>query len=179
MKQTENILSKKALLVEAGQAFLVLAFASVLPILFHLIPYQGAIPIGARFLPIFYAPIIGIMLFRPRVGIFAGILAPVVNAAITGRPDAQITLMLTVDLAIFTVVLSLLFGKIKYFWANAAISYIIAKFTSIIILGIIPGFMVGDGRIACFLNSLWVAEPAIVMFLLINFILAKYLKRNK
>ena len=164
---------------EIREIFIVLAVASVLPVLVHLIPSDSVVPVGVRLLPIFYAPLVAIILFRPHVGIIAGLFAPLVNAVITGRPDVQTIYMLTADLFVFTAFLSLIYKRFKTFWGAALVAYLIAKFFSSVVLGIIPEFGAGQGRIEFFLYTIKISEPGLLILLLINFLAVKYIKKGK
>jgi len=46
------------------QAALVLAMAIALPFAVHLIPVEGSVPVGARLLPVFLAPLIALYFFQ-------------------------------------------------------------------------------------------------------------------
>ncbi|HOW59263.1 MAG TPA: hypothetical protein PLO78_06010 [Candidatus Omnitrophota bacterium] len=81
----------------------VLSATCFLPFLFHLIPWHFPVPIGAVWLPMFYAPCLAALLYRPHVGIFAALIAPSLNSVLFGRPENQMVLSLTVDLLVFTM----------------------------------------------------------------------------
>ena len=170
---------KSIIYIEFVETFIVLAVASLLPVLVHLIPSTAAVPVGVRLLPIFYAPLVAVILFRPHVGIIAGLFAPLASAVITGRPDIQAIYMLTADLFVSMVLLSLIYKRFKTFWGAALVAYLFAKFFSSVVLGIIPEFGAGLGRIEFFLYTIKISEPGLLILLLINFLTIKYLKRGK
>jgi hypothetical protein len=179
IKRSGNIAIQKSLiLTEIREIFIILVFASTLPMLVHLIPWHAKTPIGATWLPIFYAPLVGIILFRPRAGIIAGILAPALNAVITGRPDVQIIYMLTAELVIFTTVASLIYTRYKSFFGTALIAYVAAKFSSSVILGIIPHFAESPGRIGFFLMAVRYSIPGLAILTLVNWLTITYKEKK-
>ena len=169
-----TITSRSVILTDVRDTFLVLAAASLLPLLMHLVPSYSQVPSGARFLPIFYAPFIGIVLFRARVGIVAGILAPALNSMITGRPDVTVISVLTVDLAMFTIIISLIYSRWKRFWAVGPLAYIIAKFISSVIFSMRLDFISGEAALQYFYKSIMIAVPGLVILLLMGYIAIRY-----
>ncbi len=178
MKGEQDIAVYRRVAIDVKNTFLVLAGASLLPVLFHLIPFSGEVPIGAMLLPIFYAPFVGIVLCRPRVGIIAGLLAPVVNSVITGMPAPDVVMMLTIEMAIFTILSSAVYSRWRNFIATAPLSYLAAKFLSSVIFGIVPSFAGAQASgMAFFLRSVFTGLPGIVMLLIVNWILVVFKKR--
>lgn len=179
MKYSEAIAARKDEVIrDVKITSLVLIASCILPVVFHLFPYYGGVPIGAVWLPIFYAPLLGIILFRPHMGIIAGILAPMINAAITGRPDASMVLMLTLDMFLFTIICSVLYKKWHAFILAAPLAYILAKFSSCVLLGVFPLFIEGAGCLEVFFMSLKMALPGIIMLFLLNIAGVLYQKRS-
>ena len=81
-------LAREASPIFVRETAILVGVAVALPLLIHLIPYQ-AVPWGARLLPMFYAPLLGVILYRLSAGIVPALLAPILNLAITGQMDAQ------------------------------------------------------------------------------------------
>lgn len=110
-----------------------LVASCVLPFLFHLIPWSFSVPIGAVWLPMFYAPCAAALLYRPHVGILVSLLAPWLNSLILGRPESHLIVSLTADLFVFT----LLIWKISRWFGSAAvlIAFLTAKLASELLFG--------------------------------------------
>jgi hypothetical protein len=92
-------------------ALVVLTATLLLPLLFHLLPAGDGAPLGARLLPIFYAPFLAAVFFHPVVGITAALLAPTLNHALTGRPAPEMVVMLTLELLLFVGFILLMRGR--------------------------------------------------------------------
>ena len=100
-----------------------LSFA--LPFVFHLVPQSG-IPLGARFLPIFYAPLLAAAFFPGVVALVTSLLAPLLNHLLLGNPPLPMTAQLTAELLIFSAAV-LLLKKYAPLWFSAPLGYLIAK----------------------------------------------------
>lgn len=150
--------------------------AVIFPILVHLIPpYQG-IPIGAYLLPMFYIPLIALWLSGWRTAIAVTVLAPLVNFALTGSPQSGLMGMLTIEVLLFTGLAAL--------WMNTTmrsvagpLSYLGAKVLSASLLILWPILPASPWEF--FTNSLQNGAPGILMLLLINLLLAKFVPRQK
>ena len=176
-KVTSLSLSLSDVLVDARNAAVILIASCLLPFLIHLVPVESAVPAGVRLLPVFYAPLVGIVLFRSRSALVGGVMAPWVNFLITGRPLPDMALMLTVDMILFVGIATLVRHYAKGFWAMAPVSYIIAKFLSS--LTIIPGnnFTGASSSMEFFFLSVVFAVPGLVMLLIINWILYRRVEK--
>lgn len=82
---------------------LTLAAACGLPWLVHLLPPATAAATGQQWLPMFYAPLVASVWFRPRVAILAALLAPLCNHLLFGMPAGSLVAGLTLELALFSV----------------------------------------------------------------------------
>jgi hypothetical protein len=168
-----NALSKNWTL--QGLALLgTLAVALALPFIVHIIGPVGGVPLGARLLPIFIAPLLAVVLFNAPVAVAASLLAPVLNHLIIGSPTQPITILVTVELTVFAVVVSLLHMRWPNFWAAAPVGYLLGMVAAMIVLFITP--IIPAPPFTWFTNSIVTAIPGIVILLAINFAVLRYLK---
>jgi hypothetical protein len=138
----------------------------LLPFLIHLIPFTGIIPLGARLLPIFYAPLLAAWLFHPVVGIFSSLLMPFINHAFTGMPAFNVAMMLSVELCIFSFVLTIYKNRYPRLPLIAPFAVIAGKFVSALLLFIIP--LVPFSPWEYFSSSIFNAIPGLLVVLAIN-----------
>lgn len=82
-----------------------LTAALALPFLVHLIPAEGGPPYGARLLPIFYAGLVLSLRGAAVPALAVGLVAPLLNRALTGQPAGSMLPTLLVELAVFTLLL--------------------------------------------------------------------------
>lgn len=169
-------LQKFLVYAQIQELIVVLAASVILPILIHTIPSYGSIVIGARLLPMFYAPFISISYANPHVALIASFLAPSLNALITGLPVPGLRTLLTLQLVIFTSLSYLSLKKWPAFWGASLISYLTAVFSSSLSLYFIP--LVQKEPLAYFVNTLVQGLPGIFILLLINIGVVK-LKKDK
>lgn len=159
----EDYLSIKTTLV-------VLVATLLLPMLVHLIPATGPIPVGARLLPMFYAPFIAIVFFRLHVGLIAGMLAPVINHLLTGKPAWPIVGLLSTELVIFAIIAFLLIKINPIRWVAAPFAYLGTKIVSAGLLVLLPMWLPGQLPIDFALTSIENGWVGIFVLLLLNII---------
>ncbi|MFH1360470.1 MAG: hypothetical protein ABIJ41_05470 [Candidatus Omnitrophota bacterium] len=74
MNAREMTLSRWLILFQVDKLILVLGVMFFMPFFVHLIPWLDANPLGAIFLPIFYAPLVAIIFYRPHVALLSALL---------------------------------------------------------------------------------------------------------
>jgi len=124
--------------LQIPHTLIILAAAMLLPVLFHLIPPVGDVPMGARLLPIFYAPLVAVLLFRPHVGLIAAALAPMLNYLLTGRPEFGLVNLLSVELVTFALISVLALRMRLSIWLMVPLALITAKTASFVLLHGLP-----------------------------------------
>ena len=157
----EKILQIPATAVTIGAMLL-------LPFLVHFLPPVGGVPMGARLLPIFYAPLLAAIFFNPAVGIIASLVTPLINYTLTGMPDSGMVVILTVELAIFSILMQRLYHRWPKFGGLAPIAYLMAKVASLFVLLLVPVNLIAAPPWQFFLASLRIALPGMAILLAIN-----------
>jgi hypothetical protein len=137
----------------------VLAASLLLPLLFHLLPVSGGPPLGARLLPIFYAPLIAVLLFHPAVALTAALAAPSINHLLTGRPAPEMVPVLTLELLLFVGLILLARRRWPVSPLIAPLAYLLAKLAADAMLG-----LPWSGVIA----SLQLALPGVAILFALN-----------
>jgi len=143
----------------------------LLPVLVHLLPLSGPIPEGARFLPIFYAPVVAVWFFHPGVALLAGLLMPFINYGLTGMPALNTAVLLCIELGVFSLILTLSKARWPRLAVAAPLAVIVAKVASALTLIVIP--LVPSSPWAYFTQSVSVAWPGLLILLAINLILLR------
>lgn len=154
--------------LEVKETALVLSASVILPFLVHLVPAYNGIPLGARLLPMFYAPFIAVSLFRPHVAIITGLFSPILNSYLTGHPTPENIAVLTVELVLFCIISYLVQRKWRHFWGVVIVSYLLTLLSVSFLLG----------RIEFFTNTLVVALPGLAMLSFINMSLLRLQSRS-
>lgn len=149
-----------------GVISIVLFGTVAIPLLIHLIPASGPVPIGARLLPIFYAPLIATLLFRIHIGLIAAVLGPLLNYLLLGLPAPEILMPLTFELIIFVWTIYMLKGN----WLMGPMAYLAAKVLSSSVMLLIPSFSPGPAPFDFFIQSITNAIPGLIVLLVIGIV---------
>lgn len=120
-------LDRKDIIVQAFYTALTLTGMVLLPILVHLIPFSGAYPLGAYLLPMFIAPLVAAFYVSPVGLILAALLAPMINNALTGMPQAPLLYFITAELIVFSMIVFQIVQKEKTFLGFSALAFLVAK----------------------------------------------------
>jgi len=159
-----NIFKKLQLL----ETVLLLGLSISVPFLMHFIPSSSA-PIGAVLMPIFFAPFIAILFFRLHVAVITALVTPMLNYFITGMPAFELVGIITTEITLFVLILKLFinFKSTKYF--AAPISLVIAAFCAQMVIGSFAGFK----------NAITTGLPGIILLLLLNIAVLKFIKSDR
>jgi len=160
-----GLLAQKRVRVASATLLTVLG-TLLLPLLVHLLPASGGAPLGARLLPIFYAPLLAAVFFGPVASLAASALAPFANLALTGRPPLPVATQLSAELLIFTAVVLGLGRRWPRFALAAPLAYVVARFVTFFTLT--PTSVTSGGSWAALFTSLGAALPGIVVLALLN-----------
>lgn len=155
---------RKSVRVISATAVTVLA-ALLLPLLFHLLPVSGGVPLGMRLLPIFYAPFLAAVFFPSLVSLSAALLAPLVNHLLTGRPAPEMAVVLTLELLVFTGIVLLARRRWPRFMVLAPLAYLVAKLVALLVLA---PFAATSLSAQAFFASLQTGLPGILALSLLN-----------
>ncbi|ADI13798.1 hypothetical protein [Truepera radiovictrix] len=146
---------------------LTVAFTFALPLLFHLLPSPG-IPLGARLLPIFYAPLLAAHFFPPVVAFVGGAVAPFVNHAVTGNPPLPLAAQLSAELLVFVGVLLLLRRRWPQFALSAPLAYLAARV--VVFFAQQPAALISSDAWGGLFASLQVALPGLGALLVLDLV---------
>jgi len=148
-----HAINRSLYFLQVKEIALVLLLTVSLPIVVHLIPSTGNVPIGAKLLPIFYAPLIAALLFKPQVSIFTALLAPVINHGLTGSPEWNVAIILTFELFVFVLfILGIRHYRLK--WVAGPLGYAVAKLFSVLLVFMIPGLLERGSPVGFGISSL-------------------------
>lgn len=149
----------------------ILAAALALPFLIHLIPTNSGIPMGAYLLPMFYAPLVALLLYGIRIAFLTALLAPGVNLLITGSPDWYFGLVLTLELLCFTLATFWLIKK-RVKWIAVPLGFLLAKTLSAALISIWGIFQVSS--VDYFLSSVSTGIWGIFALLMIHLLVLRF-----
>ena len=167
---TLTVLRRKPIL-QIPAALVTLGFMWLFPFLVHLVPVSGTVPIGARLLPIFYAPLLAAWLFHPIVGLASSLLMPFINHAFTGMPTFNVAVMTSIELSVFSIVLLALKKRWSHWPVLAPLAIIAGKAVSTLLLFVFP--LVQASPWAYLTSSVANAVPGLLVLLALNLVLIR------
>ncbi len=167
-------LREKAIL-QIPAALLTLFLMWLLPFLVHLVPLSGPVPLGARLLPIFYAPLLAAWLFRPAIALIASLLMPFLNHVFTGMPTLPMSILLSLELIVFSLVLLL---NRNYWpqWPLAPLAFVLGKVVPAVVLIFFPILTVSPW--AYLTSSLQNGLPGLLILLLLHLVVLRFTRQS-
>ncbi|WP_375582585.1 hypothetical protein [Cyclobacterium xiamenense] len=148
--------------------FMTVMAAVLFPLLVHAAPPIQGTPLGAILLPLFYVPLIALVLTDKVPAVLAALVSPALNFLITGNEQWSLLLILTVELTVFTLLLQFLLARGKSYWAVIT-AIVLAKSVGaglVLIFGLLP-----VAPFAYFSQSLSTGLPGILILLLLGYLL--------
>jgi hypothetical protein len=173
MKSASTYPLNRPLLISVTALTVALTFA--LPLLFHLLPSAG-VPLGARFLPIFYAPLLAALFFPAAVALVAGAVAPFLNHALTGNPPLPMAALLSAELVVFVGVLLALRRHWPRLSLVAPLAYLVAR--TLVFFVQQPAALASGEAWGGLLTSLQTALPGLAVLLLLHLLALTWQKRR-
>ncbi len=134
MDLTKRIdLKQMAALSQWDKVLLMLGLTCALPFLFHAFPWAAGPGMGQRWLPMFYAPLIASLCFRPHVALIVAIGGPVINHTLFGMPDQHILPGLIFELVALNAALVLFSQRQPVRGWHVAAGFILVRIVSLLI----------------------------------------------
>ncbi|MEM8969846.1 MAG: hypothetical protein AAGE93_25740 [Bacteroidota bacterium] len=156
---------------------LLLVAAFILPFLVHLLPAYEGVPMGARLLPMFIVPFIAVVFFNVTLGLVIGGLSPLMNVLLTGSPDWQFVVVLSLELMLFALIVNQFLKMPGLKWMAAPVAYMAAKVASLVLLIVVP-LITNAEPTQFFVNSMVNAWPGILLLGIINILVLRYQLRQ-
>jgi hypothetical protein len=156
--------------------FTVLATMVLFPYLVHLFPPQAGVPMGARLLPLFWAPFLVIVLFDLKTALIAALFAPILNSFVVGQPTGSMITLLTIEAVVFCVVVSAAYRFWPNFILTAPLAYVAAVIVAAVVLVIRP--LLPFPPLSFLTTALVNAIPGLLLLWLLNMTLVRYVKEG-
>ncbi len=174
MKGIENVSSAalKPIVkdLELKGVAILIAASLVVPFLIHLIPPVNGVRMGAVLLPMFYVPLIAVTFYKFRTALIVTAFGPSLNYLLTGSPVAGAVPLLTSEVLLFVLILTVLlkYNRLKQ------ISALISILPALVIPPLLIGLFSGHGySLEHLLISLRNAVPGIIVLMLMNIFLPR------
>lgn len=160
------------------EATILVAIAWVVPFLVHLIPWTGPRPLGVYVLPLFWTTFVTLYFYGALPGLAVGLVAPLVNLAITGLPGLHSIGLMGMEVALFVAVAALLVNRWPGFWLAAPLAWVAAKAGVIALQFLVPAFDYADRPLQHLLRSTENGIAGLGMLAVIHWVLVTFYPRT-
>jgi hypothetical protein len=154
----------------ASELGLGLVLSLLFPFLIHLLPVPDDSRLGARLLPMFYAPLLAALLGRTPAAFGVAVLAPWVNWLLTGHPMPRTAFVMTIQLVVFVAALRFLLSRIGRRWFLAAPAYLLGLGASLGAALLQPALIGGRPPLAWAAGTLTMALPGVAILVGLNWL---------
>jgi hypothetical protein len=104
-----------------------LAVAWLVPVLVHVLPWNGPRPLGVYVLPVFWTTFLAVYFRGAAPGLLVGLVTPALNLLFTGLPAVNSAGPMSLEIAFFVLVAALLVGRWPGFGLAAPLAWVAAK----------------------------------------------------
>ena len=153
---------------------LVVVGLALLPFLFHFIPVSTDTPLGARLLPIFYAPLLAALYFRLGMAVALAALVPWISHIMMGMPPPGMAGLLTAELLLFVLFVLVLVSWIGPRWWMGPAAYLMTKPFSGILLVLLPDLLAPIPYIAHLSGAVTRSWPGLIALSIIGWIATRH-----
>jgi hypothetical protein len=157
----------------ARELGVLLALSLLFPFLIHVLPIPGDARVGPRLLPMYYAPLLAVLLGRTSTALLVAVLAPWLNWALTGHPPPPVGAVMTVELTGFAVVLRLLLARHGLQWWFAVPAFVAGKLVATALVALAPGLIGGRAALAWAVQSSATGLPGVAILVGLTLLVAK------
>lgn len=154
---------------------IVLALSVLFPVLIHILPVPDDARLGARLLPMFYAPLLAALLGRTPTAVIVALAAPWLNLLLTHHPAPRGAVVMMLQLLVFVGALRLLTKSMGLRWFLAAPAYLLGLGASLLLLVFFPDLNNGRPVVAWAMNTVTMALPGIAILVFINWLIFRQL----
>ena len=153
---------------------ILIAVAWLVPFLVHLIPWAGPRPLGVYVLPVFWTTFIAVYFYGALPGLAIGLVAPLVNLAVTGLPALGGLGLMGMELALFVAIAAVLASRWPALWLAAPLAWIGAKTMAIALQFLIPLFGYAGDPVTHVARSMQNGLAGIGLLAVINWLLVAF-----
>lgn len=154
----------------ARELGILLSLSVMFPFMIHLVPVPENAQLGPRLLPMFYAPLLAVLLGRTQSALTVGLLAPWLNWALTSHPSPPSAIVMTVQLLVFVWAMRLLLARAGPRWFLAAPAYFFAMAVAMLVTAFFPDLIRGQPALAWAMQSVTIGLPGVAILVLINWL---------
>ena len=158
----------------ARELGILLSLSVMFPFMIHVLPVPETAKLGARLLPMFYAPLLATLWGRARSALAVALLAPWLNWALTSHPSPPGAIVMLIQLLAFVFTLRGLLAGLGMRWFHAAAAYFAGVAAAVLLVAAFPALIGGHPALAWAAQGVEVGLPGIAILVLINWLALHY-----
>jgi hypothetical protein len=158
----------------ARELGIVLTLSVMFPFLIHVLPVPETSRMGARLLPMFYAPLLAALWGRRQTAWLVALLAPWLNWALTRHPSPPGAVMMMIELLVFVVVVPRLLTGSAFRWFIAIPAYLAGMVTALLAAMLFPVLIDGRPPASWLGQSLILTLPGVAVLVLLTCLVLRY-----
>ena len=158
----------------ARELGIVLALSLMFPFLIHVLPVPETSRLGARLLPMFYAPLLAALWGRMATAWLCALLAPGLNWALTGHPAPPATYAMMIQLLVFVVAVRGLPLRAGLRWFMAIPAYLAGMVTTMLAALVFPAMIGGRPPVDWAVQSVIRSLPGVGVLVLITCLVLRF-----
>lgn len=154
----------------ARELGVLLCLSVMFPFMVHIIPVPEDARLGARLLPVFYAPLLAVLLGRQGTAVAVALLAPWLNWALTSHPAPTGAVSMTIELLVFVLAMRAMLARAGARWFLAAPAYVLSIAAAALAASAFPLLIGGRAPLAWAAGCVVTGMPGIAIITLINWL---------
>ena len=158
----------------ARELGILLSLSVMFPFMIHILPVPQDSRLGARLLPMFYAPLLAALVGRPATALGVALLAPWLNWALTSHPSPSGAIVLTLQLVVFVVAMRAMLARVAPHWFLVVSAFLLCIAASALAAAVFPAAIGGREPLAWALQNVSTGLPGLGVLLLINWLVHRY-----
>jgi hypothetical protein len=158
----------------ARELGILLTLSVMFPFLLHVLPVPESSRLGARLLPMFYAPLLAALWGRRQTAWLVALLAPWLNWALTRHPSPPGAVMMMIELLVFVAIVPRLLAAPAIRWLVAIPAYLTGMGVAMLAAGLVPDLINGRPPLGWLGQSLILTLPGLGVLVLITVLVLRY-----
>ncbi len=151
---------------------------ALLPFLVHFLPLSNDTPLGARLLPIFYAPLLAALYWRIGIAVSLAALVPWISHMLMGHPEPGMAGLLMVELLLFVLWILVLASWLGPRWWMGPAAYLLTKPLSGILLILLRELLVPIAYMDHLTGAVTRSWPGLIALAIIGMLALQFRNRR-
>ncbi len=158
----------------ARELGILLTLSVMFPFLLHVLPVPESSRLGARLLPMFYAPLLAALWGRRQTAWLVALLAPWLNWILTRHPSPPGAIMMMIELLVFVAVVPRLLAAPAPRWLVAIPAYLAGMVVAMEAAALFPVLIDNRPPVGWLGQSLVLTLPGVAVLVLLTGVVLRF-----